>query len=77
MGVAKIQVDPADSLAWLDMETDRIEPDMRAVGIAVHPDLDWLVGQQQPGPCQTGEETPASPQDVSARDHHFAATRVS
>ena len=75
MGVARVQVDPADRLARLDAEADRIEPDMRAIGIALHPDLDRFRGERKPGPCQTGEEAPADLQDMSARDHHFAATR--
>ncbi len=67
MGVPRIEVDPADRLARLDAKADRIEPDVRAVRIALHPDLDCLSGEREPGPCETGEETPADPQDMSAR----------
>ena len=77
MGIPRVQVDPADRLTRLDAKANRVEPDLRAVRIALHPDLDCLSGEWEPGPCQTGEESPADPQDMSARDHHFAATRCS
>ena len=65
MRVSGIQVDPADRLAGLDVQADGIEPDMRAVGVALHPDLDRrFAGEGQAGPCETGEETPADLQDT-------------
>jgi hypothetical protein len=44
MRVAGIPVDPADGPPWLDVKADRVEPYMRAVRFALHPDLDGIGG---------------------------------
>src|SRR5215213_380437 len=44
MRVSGIPIDPTDRLAGLDVKADRIEPYMRAIWLALHPDLDRFPG---------------------------------
>src|SRR5215217_3059780 len=79
MRVAGVKVDPVDRLARLNVDPDRVEPDVRSVGVALHQDLHRSFARKgRTGNCETGEETPAELESVSAGHHHFeAATRVS
>jgi hypothetical protein len=58
VGVSGVQIDPADRLTRLDALADWIEPHMRAIRVALHPDLDRFTGERKTGPYQTGEDTP-------------------
>jgi hypothetical protein len=65
VGVSGIPVDSPDDLARLDPDSYRIEPDIRAIGIPLHPDLDRPPGPEQARRRQTGEESSADLQHTS------------
>src|SRR5690606_32503936 len=73
--IAGIAIGPADRLAGLDMNADRIVPHMRAVTLALHGDLDRVVGQDE---CRSGDEggedTPTDLHHAPARQDHFATS---
>ena len=73
MRIARIAVRPADRLAWLDVDAERVEPDVRAVCLAPHGDLDDLSASAGRRPDdEGGEETPAGLDHAPARKDHWA-----
>src|SRR5690606_37024472 len=56
VGIARVPVDPADRLARLDMEADRVEPDMGSSSRAAHDDLHRLQSPCRPEDQEGGRQ---------------------